>query len=107
MSKKTKKKPELKMADIDLDVLETIQKQEIEKVLSDDKLFNRALLSAFAELLSEMKKLSQAQDDLLSIISMLSNEKLQDFFYGVQEVYEQVKNEKEKDEQEVKQEVAE
>ena len=32
------------------------KKQEIEKVLSDDKLFNRALLSAFAELLSEMKK---------------------------------------------------
>jgi hypothetical protein len=97
MSKKNKKKPEFKMADIDLDVLETIQKQEIEKVLSDDKLFNRALLSAFAELLSEMKKLSQAQDDLLSIISMLSNEKLQDFFYGVKEAYEQA----EKDEQEV------
>lgn len=101
MSKKNKKKPEFKMADIDLDVLETIQKQEIEKVLSDDKLFNRALLSAFAELLSEMKKLSQAQDDLLSIISMLSNEKLQDFFYGVKEAYEQAKSEKEKDEQEV------
>lgn len=101
MSKKNKKKPEFKMADIDLDVLETIQKQEIEKVLSDDKLFNRALLSAFAELLSEMKKLTQAQDELLSIISMLSNEKLQDFFYGVQEAYEQAKSEKEKDEQEV------
>lgn len=101
MSKKNKKKPEFKMADIDLDVLETIQKQEIEKVLSDDKLFNRALLSAFAELLSEMKKLTQAQDELLSIISMLSNEKLQDFFYGVKEAYEQAKSEKEKDEQEV------
>jgi hypothetical protein len=93
MSKKTKKKPELKMADIDLDVLETIQKQEIEKVLSDDKLFNRALLSAFAELLSEMKKLSQAQDDLLNTISILSNEKLQAFFYGVKENYEELSKE--------------
>lgn len=84
------------MAEIDQDVLEVIQKNDVEKILNDDKLYNRALLNAFAELLSEMKKLSQVQEELLTVISMLSNEKLQEFFYGVKENYEEAVKEQAK-----------
>ena len=45
------------------------------------------MLNAYAELLMEFKKLNEFQDNLLNIISMLSNEKLQEFFYGVKENY--------------------
>ena len=81
----TKNKIETKMAEIDDKVLEIMQKEKIEKALGDPKLFNRVLLNAFAELLVEFKKTNEYQDNLLNIISMLSNEKLQKFFYGVKE----------------------
>jgi hypothetical protein len=81
------KQPEVKIAEIDNDVLELLQKDKIDKILGDQKLFNRAMLNAYAELLSEFKKLNEYQDNLLGIVSMLSNEKLQEFFYGVKENY--------------------
>ena len=82
-----KQQPKIKVAEIDNEALEILQTKSIEKALSDPKLFNRTMLNAYAELLMEFKKLNEFQDNLLNIISMLSNEKLQEFFYGVKENY--------------------
>ncbi len=70
-------------AEIDNDVLKTIEKDKVQKLLDDPKLFNRAMLNAYAELLSEFKKLNEYQDTLLNIITTLSNDKLQEFFSEV------------------------
>jgi len=83
----SKVKPKIKIEEIDNEILEIMQKEKVEKMLGNEKLFNRAMLNGYAELLTEFRKLNECQDNLLNIISMLSNEKLQSFFYGVKENY--------------------
>ena len=82
-------KQEIKInpAEIDDDVLKLFEQDKVRQILNDPKLFNRAMLSAFAELLSEFKKLNQQQETLLNIITTLSNDKLQDFFCEVSKNY--------------------
>lgn len=90
-----KKKIKTTSAEIDEEILALFQQENTKKIINDQKLFNRAILNAFAELLAEFKKLNECQENLLTTVSMLSSEKLQEFFYEVKKNYnEAVKEEK-------------
>lgn len=82
-----KKKIKTTSAEIDEEILALFQQENTKKIINDQKLFNRAILNAFAELLAEFKKLNECQENLLTTVSMLSSEKLQEFFYEVKKNY--------------------
>lgn len=78
-------KLDINYADIDKEVLEIISQEKVEKLLSDEKLFNRAMLNAYAEMLSELKKVKDLQEQFVQVITILSSSKLKDFFTNAKE----------------------
>lgn len=81
------KKIKVKSAEIDNGILALFQQENTQKIINDQKLFNRAMLNAFAELLAEFKKLNECQENLSNIISMLFSDKIQEFLFEVKKNY--------------------
>lgn len=75
-----KKRIDIQDAGIDADVLEDITKEDITKVINDPQLLNRAILNAFAECLSEMKKVAKCVEHFQEVVSLCAQEKLLDYF---------------------------
>jgi hypothetical protein len=74
------KKVDIKLNEIDVDVIQEIVKENVLEAISEQKELNRVILNCFAECLSEIKHLSQAADDFVNILTICSNEKIADFF---------------------------
>lgn len=79
--------------EIDKDVLETMAKESLSKITNNPVLMKRALLNAMAEMLSEFKHLNQSHEEFVNILTILSNEKIQEFFYEVKKNKDEVEKE--------------
>lgn len=75
-----KKTIDIREVGIDEDVLEQITKDDVNKIIKDPKLLNRAILNCFAECLSEIKKVTKILNQFNQTISIVSQEKLLDYF---------------------------
>lgn len=78
-------KVNIEEAKIDVEAIESIVKKSIDKIAKDDVLYNRAILNAGAEFLAEMISLKKSIEDLLDIATVLSNERIQDFYVALNE----------------------
>lgn len=82
MEKETKK-VEVTEAKIDKDVLDIMKNEDVLLALSDDKQIKRVILNCFCEFLSEIKQLRKEFDDFSQMISVVSADKLNEFFKEV------------------------
>ena len=71
-------------AKIDKDVLDVMKSEDILSAISDDKQIKRLILNCFCEFLSEIKGLRRDFDEFSQMISVLSADKLADFFKELQ-----------------------
>lgn len=76
---------------IDVDVLDILKNEKVLKSLRDDKLVRRLEFNFFCELLGEMKKLTAKIDDFANTISIVSVDKLAEFFNGVKKGFTEEK----------------
>lgn len=79
-NEKETKKPEVTEAKIDKDVLDIMKNEEVLKALSDDVQIKRVILNCFCEFLSEIKDLRKEFEEFTQMISVVSADKLADFF---------------------------
>lgn len=75
-----KAKVDIKLNEIDADVIQEIVKKNVLDSICEQKDINRVILNCLAECLSEIKHLSQAADDFVNILTICSNKKIADFF---------------------------
>jgi hypothetical protein len=83
-SKENVTKIETNDAKIDKDVLDVMKNEDILSAISDDKQIKRLILNCFCEFLSEIKGLRRDFDEFSQMISVLSADKLADFFKELQ-----------------------
>lgn len=79
-NEKETKKPEVTEAKIDKDVLDIMKNEDVLKALSDDVQIKRVILNCFCEFLSEIKDLRKEFEEFTQMISVVSADKLADFF---------------------------
>lgn len=81
---------EIKRAEIDKDVLDTMIKsdEEINAVLDNDIACKRLILNCFCELLSELQKLHKDIDDLNTTLSICGADKLTAYFKEIQKNFD-------------------
>lgn len=70
-------------AKIDKDVLDVMKSENVLTALEDDKLARRFILNLFSEFLSEQKKENDLLAEFSRTLTMLSKEKLAEFYDGV------------------------
>lgn len=74
------KKELIKQAEIDKDVIDELVKKNALDGIKDQRQINRVMLNFMCELLSELKHLNQAMDSYNELLTVVSSDKLQDFF---------------------------
>lgn len=79
-NEKETKKPEVTGGKIDKDVLDIMKNEDVLKALSDDVQIKRVILNCFCEFLSEIKDLRKEFEEFTQMISVVSADKLADFF---------------------------
>ena len=78
---------------IDKEVLDLLPSENVLKAISDEKEVRRAMLNCFCELLSQMKEFNKQVDDFNTYLSVVSSEKIVDFFTELKQNVEEEKNE--------------
>lgn len=68
------------MSTIDKDVLDTIQKEQIELGISTEQQMNRTELNFYAELLSQHRELNKNLEKLYQTLNMIGAERLTQYF---------------------------
>lgn len=71
--------------EIDTEVLLTMKSENVELAVSDDKQIKRVILNCFCEFLSEIKELNKQIDDFNTFVSVVSSDKVVDFFMNIQD----------------------
>lgn len=87
---KEDKKVVVEDGEIDQDVLETAAQECILNAITDDKQMKRVMLNCACEFLSGMKELVKQFDSFMELLTVVSADKLADFF---QKLNENVKDE--------------
>lgn len=70
----------VQQAEIDKDVIDELVKKNALDGIKDQRQINRVMLNFMCELLSELKHLNQAIDSYNELLTVVSSDKLQDFF---------------------------
>lgn len=78
-------------AKIDKEVLDIMKSENVMTALDDDKKARRFILNLFAEFLSEQKKENDLLQEFSRTLTMLSKEKLAEFYSGVKEGFAEEK----------------
>lgn len=65
---------------IDKEVLDLLPSENVLKAISDEKEVRRVMLNCFCELLSQMKEFNKQVDEFNTYLSVVSSDKLVDFF---------------------------
>lgn len=73
---------------IDLDVVEKMIKDNVMAVVSDQKEMNRAMLNCYCELYSQFKELNKAINEMYTLFSVISGDKVDEFFRKTRENFE-------------------
>jgi len=68
------------MAEIDKDVLETLNEEQVELGVSDEKQIRRCELNFYAELISQLKEMNHRLDDMHNTLNMVGADKLTAYF---------------------------
>ena len=71
--------------EIDTEVLLAMKSENVELAVSDDKQIKRVILNCFCEFLSEIKELNKQIDDFNTFVSVVSSDKVVDFFMNIQD----------------------
>lgn len=73
----------VQQAEIDKDVIDELVKKNALDGIKDQRQINRVMLNFMCELLSELKHLNQAIDSYNELLTVVSSDKLQDFFLNL------------------------
>lgn len=81
---------------IDKDVLDIMKEEDVLECIKDDKEMKRFMLNCFCEFLSQIKILREKVDNLNKIISIISSDRLAEYFVNYKKLTDMKKEEKEK-----------
>lgn len=65
---------------IDEEILDLLPSENVMNAISDEKEIRRVILNCFCELLSQMKEFNKQVDEFNTYLSVVSSDKLVDFF---------------------------
>lgn len=77
------------METIDKDVLETMQKEQVELGLSTEEQMRRCEINFYAELLSQYRLLNKRLEELYQTLNMIGAERLTEYFKMLTENYKE------------------
>lgn len=89
------------MSNIDKDVLDTMQKEQVDLGVSNETQMNRCEINFYAELLSQFRVMTKNLEELYQTLNMIGAERLTEYFKELTKNYK-----KEEERQKIKEKIS-